>query len=213
MEDVRKLRLTVEHADMLGKVPDVVANLRKYGIIVSVGSSYLRDYPSYLADYGPSSEPFMVTAKSWLDQGVKVVGQVHSYRGIGRHWWLFMTRKVNGKAVGADEALDRVNLLKMWTTWASEYVMKEKDLGTLEAGKMADFVVLDKDILKIPEDEIPKIIPQLTVMSGKIRHLGKEYASELGTQPVGYQFAEGYLPWDEVPEGDAQSSRDARSVM
>lgn len=197
-EDVRKLRPTVEHAPVLGKLPDVVEGLKKYGIIVSVWSTGIEQAPQWIADYGPAIEPFIVPVKSWLNQGVKVVGQVHSYRGIGASWLLFMTRQMDdkGNVITPQEALDRVTVLKMWTTWASEYVMKEKDMGTLETGKLADFVVLDRDYFTIPLEEIPKIRPQMTVMDGQIRYLGADFAQKQGMQPVGYQFPEGYEPWD-----------------
>jgi predicted amidohydrolase YtcJ len=95
-----------------------------------------------------------------------------------------------------EQALDRVTVLKMWTTWAPHYFLKEKDMGTLEVGKMADFTVLDKDFFTIPVPEILKIRPQMTVVGGKIRALQSDFAKALGMEPVGYQFPEGYYPWD-----------------
>ena len=56
---------------------------------------------------------------------------------------------------------------------------------------------MDRDYFTIPLREIPKIIPQMTVTGGKIRHLSKEFANEIGAQPVGYQFPQGYSPWEE----------------
>ena len=139
-----------------------------------------------------------------LENGVKVVGQNHTYRGIGYLWNRFITRKLDdGTMVNAKEAVDRVTVLKMWTKWASEYVQKEEDLGSLEAGKFADFVMLDKDFLTIPVEQIPEIRPQLTVIGGKIKYLGNDFAKQLGMQPVGYQFPDEYKPWDESAAADA----------
>ena len=99
------------------------------------------------------------------------------------------------KPLLADQKIDRVTVLKMWTTWASEYVMKEDLLGTLEVGKLADFVVLDKDYLTIPIDQIPTIMPKMTVIGGKTIYLNKDYAEKLGTAPVGYQHPDDIAPW------------------
>ena len=67
-----------------------------------------------------------------------------------------------------DEAVDRVTALKMVTTWGSEYMMAEDTVGTLEPGKFADFVVLDRDFFTIPEAEIPDVKVVLTGLGGEI---------------------------------------------
>jgi len=196
VEDIRRLRLTTEHAEALGTPPDVMAKLKEYGIIVSANPPRLRRESVYLEDYGPAVEPFLQPVKTWLDQGINVVGQFEGYEGIGTNFNIFITREVNGRTVLPEEKLDRVTVLKMWTTWASHYLLKEKAIGTLEVGKLADLVVLDKDFFTISTDQIPKIIPQMTMVGGEIRYLGSELASKLGMEPVGYEFAEGHQPWE-----------------
>ena len=67
-----------------------------------------------------------------------------------------------------EEAIDRVTALKMTTTWASEYMLAEDTLGTLEPGKYADFCVLDKDFFTLPIEEIRKLKVVMTGLAGKI---------------------------------------------
>ena len=199
VEDIRKLRLTLEHNEALGTKSDVIEGLKKYGIILSVHPSRLFREPDYIRDYGPEAEQFMQPVKTWLDQGVKVVGQTHRYRNIGYIWTLPITRRIiDGKVVLPEEAIDRVTVLKMWTRWAAEYVLKEEDIGSLEVGKLADFVVLDGDMLTIPIEQFSHVRPQATVVGGEVRFLDTGYAQRLGMEPVGYQFPEGYEPWGEI---------------
>jgi predicted amidohydrolase YtcJ len=50
----------------------------------------------------------------------------------------------------------------------AKILFKEKDLGSLEIGKLADFVVLDRDYLTVPASKISKIQPYQTVVGGKV---------------------------------------------
>ena len=197
MNDARKLRMTVEHAEAIGKKPDVMEGYLKYCIIISVDPQRMYDRePDFIRDYGPLAEAFMEPVKTWLDKGIRVVGQ-KANPNVGFSMTILINRKNrDGKVVLPEEALDRVTVLKMYTRWGADYVMKEKDLGSLEVGKFADFVVLDKDYLTIPIEEIVNIRPLMTVVGGQIGHLEADYARKLGMQPVAYQFAPGYKPWD-----------------
>jgi hypothetical protein len=73
----------------------------------------------------------------------------------------------------------------MLTSWAAEYVLKGNQLGSIEAGKFADLLVLDKDYLTIPEDDIGGIQPQLTLFDGKIVFVHQKFAEEYDLHPEG----------------------------
>ena len=101
----------------------------------------------------------------------------------------FLTRKNEyGATVNADEAIDRNTLLKMMTSWAAYYVMKEDVIGTLEPGKFADFLVMSKDVTTAPVEELGDAIPLMTAVGGKVIALREEFAKELGKTAVGPQI-------------------------
>src|SRR5262249_54984909 len=52
-----------------------------------------------------------------------------------------------------DNALDRNEALRAMTIWAAQANFEETEKGSLETGKLADFVVLEKDIMTIPLQE------------------------------------------------------------
>ena len=58
-------------------------------------------------------------------------------------------------------------------------------MGSLEPGKWADLVILDKDYLTIPVDDILKIRALMTMVGGKVVHLVPSLAREVGMQPAG----------------------------
>jgi hypothetical protein len=57
--------------------------------------------------------------------------------------------------------------LRSFTATAAWLAFREADLGTLEAGKQADFVVVDRDVIGGPPEEIPKAKVTWTVVGGK----------------------------------------------
>jgi predicted amidohydrolase YtcJ len=101
----------------------------------------------------------------------------------------FMTRRNEmGNDVAPEEAVDRNTMLKMMTSWPARFVMKENVLGTLENGKYADFLVMNGDLTTAPVEQLAGIFPVMTVVGGQVRVLRKEFADELGRQPVGPQI-------------------------
>ena len=78
-------------------------------------------------------------------------------------------------------------MLKSATLWGAYYAMREDQLGSLEPGKWADLVVLDKDYMTVPEDDILNLRVLMTMVGGKVVHLVPSLARELGMQAAGAQ--------------------------
>ena len=60
----------------------------------------------------------------------------------------------------------------MMTRWGSEYVLAEDKLGSIEPGKLADLVLLDKNPLdpNIPDDDLSEIKVLATIIGGEIAY-------------------------------------------
>jgi predicted amidohydrolase YtcJ len=67
-----------------------------------------------------------------------------------------------------EQAVSREQALKMFTIWPAYAAFEEKDKGSIEVGKLADFTVLSQDIMKIPEPEILKTRSEMTIIGGGI---------------------------------------------
>jgi predicted amidohydrolase YtcJ len=70
-----------------------------------------------------------------------------------------------------ENALTREQALKAMTIWAAKVAFEEEYKGSLEPGKLADFVVLEKDIMVAPEDLLPNIKVEKTFVNGKVVYL------------------------------------------
>lgn len=75
-----------------------------------------------------------------------------------------------GEVRGENERIDRKTALRILTRGGAAYVLKEKELGSLEPGKWADLVVLDNNPMdpSIPDDKLSEIQVLMTVAGGKV---------------------------------------------
>ena len=67
-----------------------------------------------------------------------------------------------------EQAVSREQALKMFTIWPAFASFEEKDKGSIEPGKLADFTVLSADIMKIPAAEILKTRCEMTIIGGEV---------------------------------------------
>jgi predicted amidohydrolase YtcJ len=66
-----------------------------------------------------------------------------------------------------ENALTKEETLKGMTIWAAYANFEEKEKGSIEKGKFADFIILDKDIMKINIDEVPNVKVVSTFVNGE----------------------------------------------
>jgi predicted amidohydrolase YtcJ len=64
--------------------------------------------------------------------------------------------------------MSRMEALKSYTINGAYAAFEENNRGSLKPGKYADITVLSKDILKVPEDEIPTAKVVYTIVGGKV---------------------------------------------
>jgi predicted amidohydrolase YtcJ len=79
---------------------------------------------------------------------------------------------VTGKMAGGlkviRQTISREDALIAHTRKNAYFVFQETDLGSIQPGKLADLVVLDRDYLTIPADQIKDIKPVMTMVGGRI---------------------------------------------
>jgi predicted amidohydrolase YtcJ len=66
-----------------------------------------------------------------------------------------------------ENALTRAETLRGMTIWAAYSNFEEKEKGSLEVGKWADFVIYDQDLMKVEENKIVKMKPMSTYLKGQ----------------------------------------------
>jgi predicted amidohydrolase YtcJ len=194
LEQVRARRHGFDHLAMAPR-PDQIPRLKELGMVTGGNAIYPYEMsPGVLAAYGEKPLDWMNPKKSLVDAGIHTGFEVDrpiSGTSLTMFWVLArsMDRKaVDGKAYGISQKIGRELALKTITTWGAYYLMKEDSLGSLAPGKAADFAVLDRDYLTIPEADIEKLRVLMTVVGGRIVHLVPSLAKEVGRPAVGAQI-------------------------
>ena len=74
----------------------------------------------------------------------------------------------NGEALIPEEAVELETMLHAYTLGGAYSLYIENKVGSIEKGKLADLVILDRNLFQIPEIEIHKALVDLTIFDGKI---------------------------------------------
>jgi predicted amidohydrolase YtcJ len=93
--------------------------------------------------------------------------QVCSYEQSVAVWADITRRSLRGTALGPELGLSRLDALKLHTRAGSYLTFEERDKGTIEVGKYADFVVLSANPLRCDLDEVRDMRVLRTVVGGE----------------------------------------------
>lgn len=161
--------------------PEAIARMKRLGIAADVQAAWLYcDAPALEKVFGYDGLRYFFPLRSYLDAGVHVAGGSDHMIGYDKNravnpynpfhgMWVSITRKTNrGRVIHPEERVTREEALKTYTIWAAWRLFAENTLGSIEPGKLADLVVLDRDYLTCPEDDILAIEPVMVVQEGKI---------------------------------------------
>jgi hypothetical protein len=95
--------------------------------------------------------------------------EVNQFRPFTTLYWAVTGKMVGGKVVNK-YPISREDALIAHTRSNAFMIFRENDLGSIQAGKLADLVVIDKDYLTIPADQIQEIKVVMTMVGGRIAY-------------------------------------------
>jgi predicted amidohydrolase YtcJ len=93
---------------------------------------------------------------------------INPYNPFFEMWMAITRRLADGTTLHPEQAVTRLEALRMWTLNGAYLSFEEKIKGSIEPGKLADMVVIDKDFLKCPVDEVKDIEALVTIIGGKV---------------------------------------------
>jgi predicted amidohydrolase YtcJ len=167
---IRDKRWVVEHVPFVQ--PDQMDRMAKLGVLVSANIQGYNGNEGVARNLGMSRAEHRAPMRELLDHHV-IAGTGSDWPGDGPdsmfvNIGFYVTRRTkDGKISGEAQKITREEALRIATNNNAYLTFEEDVKGSIEAGKLADFLILDRDILTVPEDEIGSILPLATYVGGK----------------------------------------------
>jgi hypothetical protein len=171
---VAQPRWRIEHAQILDPVD--IPRFARLSIIASMQPSHeISDMFFAPARLGVARLAGAYAWRSLLDSGAVVVAgsdapvekgdpRVEFYAAVARR----SLDGVSEAALHPEQRVSRDQALKMLSIWPAYAAFQEKERGSIEVGKQADFTVLSDDIMSVPEPAILRTHVVMTIIGGEI---------------------------------------------
>jgi predicted amidohydrolase YtcJ len=176
---VAPTRPCLTHANFMSA--EAIAQAARLGVVVDLQPAWIYlDASTLKAHFGDARLRYFQPLRSLFEAGVVAGGgsdhmqKIGPLRSINPYdpflgMWVAITRKGKGLEgrLHPEESLTREQAIRFYTINNARLLFLEDRIGSLEQGKQADFVILDRDLLACPEDEIRQARPVATYLDGR----------------------------------------------
>lgn len=177
---IRDMRHCITHSNFMS--PETVQKVVDLGVIPLVQPAWLYlDTRTLAGHFGYERLRWFQPLRSILDAGGIAAGgsdhmqKVGSLRSINPYdpflgMWTPLTRRAKWYEgqLHPEEALSRQQAIRFYTIYCARAMFMDKEIGSLEKGKLADFIVLDTDLLTCPVDAIREAKVLRTYSDGRL---------------------------------------------
>jgi len=164
-------RMSIEHCSL--PTFEAIDRMKRLGVLPSSSVGFIYELgPAHLLGIGPERLKRYFPHRTYLEEGIISVGNSDWFvtsANIAQQIYGVVTRKgYTGEVIGPEQAISVKDALRLYTTNGAFASFEETVKGSIEPGKLADMVVLDRDILTIPEEEIMDVKVEATIVGGEI---------------------------------------------
>ncbi len=162
-------RHRIEHCSLVN--PELLQRIKDTGTIPTPFWTYIHFHGEKWSEYGAAKMEWMFAHRSFLDYGIPVPGASDYTPGPFEPLMAIqsmVTRKdFNGQVWGGNQRVTVDEALRIATLHGARASYEESAKGSITAGKLADFVMLDRDPHDVDPDAIKEIAVVRTVAGGK----------------------------------------------
>ena len=164
-------RHRIEHASVVN--PGILERAKKLGVVLAL-HSYVWEHGDKMEAYGEARWGMMHANRSALDLGIPVAGNsdygVSAADPLLRIQSMVTRTSAEGKVYGAEQRLSAEEAIAVWTLGSAYSTFDEDVKGSIEVGKLADFVILSDDPTAVPADRIKDIAVEMTFIDGLLMY-------------------------------------------
>lgn len=162
-------RYRIEHCSLIND--DLLKRIKASGVVPAPFYTYAYYHGNKWVEYGEEKMEHMFAHKSFLDYGIPVAPASDYMPGPYEPMMALqsmVTRKdVRGRVWGPSQRVSITDAMRICTMHGAFASFEENIKGSLTAGKLADFVILEKDPHDVDPDEIVNIKVLRTVLGGR----------------------------------------------
>jgi predicted amidohydrolase YtcJ len=147
--------------------------IKRLGLVVPVQPPLLYNLaPNFIKFWGRERTEQSIPLRAYLDHGIRPAGGIDGTPfPMLLSIWSSVTRGTRDAGViGPEHGITREEAIRMHTLDSAYVTFEEQQKGSLEVGKLADLIVLDRDILTCPADEIKDTQVLTTLLGGQVVH-------------------------------------------
>ena len=162
-------RHRIEHCSLVN--PELLRRIKAAGVIPTPFYTYVYYHGDKWAEYGPEKMRWMFAHRSFLDHGIPVPGASDympgPYEPMMALQSLVTRTDYAGREWGPNQRVTLDEALRICTLNGAHASFEEKLKGSITAGKLADFVMLEKDPHDVPPTSLKDIRVVRTVVGGR----------------------------------------------
>ena len=162
-------RHRIEHASVANL--EILERAKKLGVVLAL-HSYVWEHGDKMEAYGEARWGMMHANRTALDLGIPVAGNsdygVSAADPLLRIQSMVTRTSAEGKVYGAEQRLSAEEAIAVWTLGSAYSTFDEDVKGSIEVGKLADFVILSEDPTAAPVDRIKDIAVEMTFIDGAL---------------------------------------------
>jgi predicted amidohydrolase YtcJ len=165
------MRHRIEHNSVC--TPKQLKRIKELGVVPSSSIGYMYGLgDQYAENFGPLRSRWLHPHKTMKEMGIIAGGNSDcpvTYYSPFVQMYAAVTRKSSsGQIVGPEEAIDILDAIRVYTINGAYIGKDEKILGSIEPGKLADIIVLDRNILEVDPKELLDVQVLTTISDGKV---------------------------------------------